>query len=74
MSREITYHVATEPAAEGFSGYALDLPCFATGKTRNEVLDRLREGIAFYLEDFRSETQRPPDPVTTVEAVTIEVA
>jgi predicted RNase H-like HicB family nuclease len=74
VARRLTYHVAVEPAGETFSGHVLDLPCFASGSSPEQVIERLREAVEFYLEDFEVEGKPLPEPVSSTATVTVEVA
>ena len=43
--------IIIEPTHTGYSAYSPDVPgCIATGATRNEVEQTLREAIEFHLE------------------------
>jgi predicted RNase H-like HicB family nuclease len=74
MSRALEYFVVVEGSGREYSGHALDLPCFATGKSHDEVVLRLREAIEFYLEDFGEDGRPIPEPEAVVEKVTVHVA
>jgi predicted RNase H-like HicB family nuclease len=70
MSR---YLVIIEEAGNGFSGFLPDLPgCVATGATRDEVENAMRQGVAFHLEGLRESGEPVPPPRST--AAYVEVA
>lgn len=55
------YLVVIEKADANFSAYSPDLPgCVATGATREEAEERMREAIAFHLEGLREDGHPPP--------------
>jgi predicted RNase H-like HicB family nuclease len=48
------YLVIVEQTATGYSAYSPDLEgCVATGRTREEVENEMREAIAFHIEGLR---------------------
>jgi predicted RNase H-like HicB family nuclease len=50
------YLVVVEPTETGFSAYSPDLPgCVATGRTREEVEEQMREAIEFHIDGLREE-------------------
>ena len=60
MSR---YLIILEPSGTGFSAYSPDLPgCVATGASREETENRMREAIEFHLEGLRQEKLPVPQP------------
>jgi predicted RNase H-like HicB family nuclease len=70
MSR---YLVIIEESATGFSAFLPDLPgCIATGATRDEVENAMREGVDFHLEGLRESGEPVPPPRST--ATYVEVA
>lgn len=59
------YLIVVEPTETGYSAYSPDLPgCVATGQTRAEVENNMREAIAFHLDGLREEGQPIPEPQT----------
>ena len=59
------YLIVIEETATGFSAYSPDLPgCVATGSTRVEVEDNMREAISFHLDGLREEGVPAPEPRT----------
>ena len=60
------YAVVIEKATNNNSAYVPDLPgCVATGRTRSEAAQQIREAISFHLEGLRE------DGVSTPEAGTV---
>lgn len=67
------YLVIFERTSTGYSAYVPDLLGLAVfGKTRAEVEQNAREGIAFHIEGLRLEGLPIPEPST--ESATLEVA
>jgi predicted RNase H-like HicB family nuclease len=70
MSR---YLIIIERTSTGFSAYSPDLlGCAATGQTRLEVEQEMREAIAFHIEGLRLAGE--PVPVPRSDAAYCEVA
>ena len=70
MSR---YLVIIEESSTGFSAFLPDLPgCIATGATRDDVKNRMKEGVGFHLEALRESGEPVPPPRST--ATYVEVA
>lgn len=66
------YAVIIEKAANNYSACVPDLPgCVATGKTREETAQNIREAIAFHLEGLREEGMPIPEPQTSAEFVEV---
>ena len=64
------YAVVYERTPNNFSAYVPDLPgCVATGASREEVEQRIREAVALHLEGLRRERQPIPDPTAWTELV-----
>ncbi len=60
MSR---YFIILEPSETGYSADSPDLPgCVATGGSREETENRMREVIEFHLEGLRQEKHPVPQP------------
>ena len=69
MSR---YLIVIEETGTGFSAYSPDLPgCVSTGRTREDVEQRMREAIEFHLEGLRAEGRPIPPPSTTAAYVDV---
>jgi len=57
------YLIVIEKTATGFSAYSPDLDgCVATGSTKQEVEQSIREAIEFHLEGLRQEGYSVPQP------------
>ena len=66
------YTVIYEPGARNWSAYVPDLPgCIATGKTRKELEQHIRDAIEFHIEGLRSHGEPVPEP--TIEAAKVAV-
>ena len=66
------YTVLFERGDRNWSAYVPDLPgCIATGKTREEIEQRIREAIAFHIEGMKLDGEAIPEP--TIEAGTVSV-
>jgi predicted RNase H-like HicB family nuclease len=66
------YTIIIERAPENYAAYVPDLPgCIATGATREEVEQNIREAILFHLETLRDDGFPIPEPTT--ESGTVEV-
>jgi predicted RNase H-like HicB family nuclease len=67
-----SYAVVIEQAEGNFSAHVPDLPgCVATGRSRDEVLEEIREAIAFHLEGLAADAQLAPQANTSVTTVTV---
>ncbi|MBT8419756.1 MAG: type II toxin-antitoxin system HicB family antitoxin [Gammaproteobacteria bacterium] len=59
------YLIVIEETNTGFSAYSPDIDgCVATGKTRQEVHENMREALAFHLEGLQLGRQEIPVPHT----------
>ena len=66
------YAPVIEKAENNYSAYVPDLPgCVATGKTKGEVTQNLREVIAFHTEGLREDGLPVPEPQTSAEFVEV---
>lgn len=64
------YAIVIEQAAGNLSAYVPDLPgCVATGQTKPEVEQQIRDAIALHLEGMREDGIEPPAPASQVEYV-----
>lgn len=64
------YTVVLERGESGWGAHVPDLPgCVATGETREEALERIREAIAFHLEGLKKEGLPIPEPSSEAEIV-----
>ena len=65
--------VIVEQTATGYSAYSPDLPgCVATGSTRSDVEQHMRDAIAFHVEGLRADGEQLPEP--HAYATIVEVA
>ena len=68
----LKYTVVIEKTPHNYSAYVPDLPgCVATGKSREEVAQRIQETIAFHLEGMREEGIPIPDPQASTVPVEV---
>lgn len=66
------YAVVIERATNNYSAYVPDLPgCVATGKTRSEAAQQIREAVSFHLEGLREDGIAIPEPRTSTEVVEV---
>jgi predicted RNase H-like HicB family nuclease len=57
------YLIVIEKTATGYSAYSPDLDgCVATGSTKQEVEQNIREAIEFHVEGLRDEGYSVPQP------------
>jgi predicted RNase H-like HicB family nuclease len=67
------YLIVLEPTATGFSAYSPDLAgCAATGASRSEVEENMRQAIELHLAGLREDGE-PVPPSQTIAAY-VEVA
>ncbi len=72
---EIEFHIMRyvmiiEPGERNYSAYLPDLPgCVATGKTIEEVRQRMREAIELQLEGMREDGLPIPQPTSLADYV-----
>ena len=67
------YTVVIEKTPNNYAAYVPDLPgCVATARTREELMEEIREAIAFHIEGIREDGEPIPEPQATAE--TVEVA
>jgi predicted RNase H-like HicB family nuclease len=65
-----SYLVVIERADSNFAAYSPDLPgCVATGGTREETLERMREALELHLAGLRDDGLPIPQPQSTAEYV-----
>ena len=66
------YLVIIEQAKSNFSAYSPDLPgCVATGDTRDETLQRMRQAITMHLEGLRADGLPVPPPSSSAEYLAV---
>lgn len=64
------YLVVIEKTLNGFSAFSPDLPgCVATGTTRSEVEQRMREAIRMHLDGLRADGLPLPEPSSFAEYI-----
>ena len=64
------YVMIIEEGERNYSAYLPDLPgCIATGKTIEEVKQRMSEAVAMHLRGMREDGLPIPSPVSHVEYV-----
>jgi predicted RNase H-like HicB family nuclease len=57
------YLIVIEKTASGYSAYSPDLDgCVATGSTKQDVEQNMREAIEFHVEGLRQEGYSVPQP------------
>jgi predicted RNase H-like HicB family nuclease len=66
--------IIVEKVKGNFSAYCPDLPgCIATGKTRDEVLQRMEEAIKLHLEGMREDNIPVPQIKSFAEYISLEL-
>lgn len=64
------YAVVIEKAEVNFSAYVPDLPgCVATGATKEEAKQNIREAIRFHVDGLRKDGLPIPEPTSACECV-----
>ncbi len=64
------YLIVIEKAANNLSAFSPDLPgCVATGATRAEVEDRMRDAIRMHLDGMREDGLTIPEPSSIAEYI-----
>jgi len=64
--------IVVESARENFSAYAPDLPgCVATGETRAEARQLMREAIECHLQGLALDGLPAPEPAASAEYVEV---
>ena len=64
------YTVVIERTLNNYAAYVPYLPgCVASAGTRKEVLNKIREAIAFYIEGMREDGEPIPESQTTTAVV-----
>lgn len=68
------YLIIIEAGEHNYSAYAPDLPgCIATGMTRDEVIETMREALAFHLEGMHQHGETIPAPNSDPAFVEVDV-
>ena len=64
------YTMIIETGTHNYSAYLPDLPgCVATGKTLEEVRERMREAVELHLAGMREDGLPIPQPTTLADSV-----
>ena len=56
------YLVILEPSSTGWGAWSPDLSVYATGSTRDETIERIRDAIAFHIEGLKEAGDPIPRP------------
>jgi len=68
----VRYAIVIEKAKSNYAAYVPDLPgCVATGQTRKETEQQIRQAIELHLRGMREDGLPIPEPVSHVEYVEI---
>jgi predicted RNase H-like HicB family nuclease len=68
------YAIVVEDAGTNLAAYVPDLPgCVATGQTREELEQRIKEAIELHLEGMAEDGLAIPEPSSQVEYVEVHV-
>ena len=66
------YLVVFEKAKNNYSAYSPDLPgCIATGSTRKEAEDNIREAISLHIEGLKEDGLPIPEPESSTEYIEV---
>ena len=66
--------IIVEKANGNYSAYCPDLPgCVATGNTREEVLERMKEAIKLHLEGMKEDEISVPQMKSFAEYISLEL-
>ena len=69
------YTVVIEKTSNNYAAYVPDLPgCVATGRTREELLEQIREAIEFHIGGMLEDGEPVPEPQTTSAVVEVGAA
>ena len=69
------YIVVIERAPQNCAAWVPDLPgCVATGSTREELLEEVRDAIGLHVESLRENGKPVPEPRSTAAAVEVATA
>ena len=64
------YLIVIEKTANNLSAFSLDLPgCVATGATKAEVEDRMRDAIRMHVDGMRDDGLATPEPSSIAEYI-----
>lgn len=66
------YSVVYQEGPTNWSAYSPDVPgCFATGKTREEIEQTIREALEFHIQGLREAGLPIPEPTSDVGKVKV---
>jgi len=66
--------ISGEKAENNYSAYCPDLPgVIATGPTKKDTLELMKEAIKFHLEGLKAERLSIPEPTMTAASVDVNV-
>jgi len=69
------YMVVVEKGKSSFGAHVPDLPgCIAVGKSREEVLELIKEAIELHIESLRESGEEIPSPSSVGEYVEVKAA
>lgn len=69
------YTIVLEKSPRNYAAYVPDLPgCVATGSTRAEAIDAIREAIRFHVEGLCAQGDPVPKPHCTATVVDVAAA
>ena len=69
------YLVIVEEGPTSFGAYVPDLPgCVATGESRDEVIEFIRDAIELHIEGLREDGHPIPAPASFSEVVDVRAA
>ena len=69
---KVRYAIVIEKAQSNYAAYVPDLPgCVATGQTREETEQQIREAIELHLRGMREDGLPIPEAVSQVEYVEV---
>ena len=69
------YMVVIEKGESSFGAHVPDLPgCVAVGKSREEVLELIKEAIELHIESLRESGEEVPSPSSVSEYIEIKAA
>ena len=66
------YLIVVEKARRNYSAYSPDLPgCVATGKTRDQVMQNMREAIEMHIRGLQEDSLPVPQPKAFADYVAV---
>lgn len=75
MRGRMRYTVIVERGETGWGAHVPDLPgCIATGDSREQVLQLIREAVDLHLQAMRAEGLPIPEPRSEVEVIEVGAA